>query len=128
MTPESADCLSKARESLDDAIAALSLALARIAAREAYVAAFQAAQAYIFERSGKGAKTHRGVRAEFGRLAQNDPRIGPELMVFLGTAYKHKENADYAVGAAFKRPTPDEAAKLVDEAFRFVEAVEAALS
>jgi uncharacterized protein (UPF0332 family) len=47
-----------------------------IAAREAYLAVFHAAEAYIFEQTGKAAKTHRGVRSEFARLAKAEPRIG----------------------------------------------------
>jgi hypothetical protein len=42
----------------------------RLAAREAYFAAFHAAEAYIFEHTGKVASTPRGVRSEFARLAR----------------------------------------------------------
>ena len=62
MKPEAADYLGKARQCLDDArqIAALR-PLHHIVAREAYLAAYHAAEAYIFERTGKTTKTHRGV-------------------------------------------------------------------
>jgi uncharacterized protein (UPF0332 family) len=82
--PEAADYLGKARHCLDDAkqIAAAT-PLHRIVAREAYLAAYHAAEAYLFERTGKAAKTHRGLRSEFGRLARNDPGIDREFLTFL---------------------------------------------
>jgi len=69
MKPEAADYLGKARQCLDDAskIAALTL-LHHIVAREAYLASYHAAAAYIFERTGKTTKTHRGLRSEFSRF------------------------------------------------------------
>ena len=69
MKPEAADYLGKARQCLDDAkqIAAAT-PLHHIVAREAYLAAYHAAEAYLFERTGKAAKTHRGLRSEFGRV------------------------------------------------------------
>ena len=98
MRSESADYLNRARATLSDAIQINTLPLPHIAAREAYLAVFHAAEAYIFEQTGKVAKTHRGVRAEFARLARNEPRIGRDLTTFLGTAYQFKTIADYAVG------------------------------
>ena len=37
-----------------------------VAAREAYMASFHAAQACLFERDGRAPKTHSGVHAAFG--------------------------------------------------------------
>ncbi len=48
-------------------------------------------------RSGKIAKTHRGVRSEFSRLAKDDPRVEVDLKSFLAEAYKYKELGDYGV-------------------------------
>ena len=56
-----------------------------VAAREAYYAAFHAAEAYIFEHTGKVATTHRGVRNEFTWLAWREPRIDREPTRFLAT-------------------------------------------
>jgi uncharacterized protein (UPF0332 family) len=67
VTPEATDYLNKARDDLDDAKKIAALGLAKIAARSAYYAAFNAAEALIVERTGKIAKTHSGVRAEFAR-------------------------------------------------------------
>ena len=75
MKPETADYLTKARATLADAQVIAALPLPHIAAREAYLAVFHAAETYIFEQTGKVAKTHRGVRSEFSRLAIAEPRI-----------------------------------------------------
>ena len=90
MKAETADYLAKARATLADAEKIAALPLPHIAAREAYLAVFHAAEAYIFEQTGKVAKTHRSVRGEFARLARAEPRIGRDLVTFLGTAYQFK--------------------------------------
>jgi uncharacterized protein (UPF0332 family) len=77
MKAETADYLTKARATLADAQQIAVLPLPHVAAREAYYAAYHAAEAYIFEQTGKVATTHRGVRGEFGRLARCEPRIDP---------------------------------------------------
>jgi uncharacterized protein (UPF0332 family) len=87
---EAADYLAKAHATLEDARRIAALPLPHIAAREAYLAVFHAAEAYIFEQTGKAAKTHRGVRSEFARLAKAEPRIARDLVSFLGTAYQFK--------------------------------------
>jgi uncharacterized protein (UPF0332 family) len=63
MRAETTDYLAKARTTLADARQIAALPLPHIAAREPYLAVFHAAEAYIFEQTGKVAKTHRGVRA-----------------------------------------------------------------
>jgi uncharacterized protein (UPF0332 family) len=55
--PETADYLAKARTTLADAQKIATLPLPHVAAREAYYAAFHAAEAYIFEHTGKVAIT-----------------------------------------------------------------------
>ncbi|MDQ2776575.1 MAG: HEPN domain-containing protein, partial [Acidobacteriota bacterium] len=70
------------------------------AARAAYLAAFHAAQALIFERTGKVAKTHRGVQNEFLRLTKDDPSFAPDQRIFLSQAYNFKALADYETGPA----------------------------
>ena len=49
MKAETADYLAKARSTLADARTIAALPLPHIAAREAYLAVFHAAEAYIFE-------------------------------------------------------------------------------
>ena len=68
MKPETGKFLDKARGDLADAKKIVAIELANVAARSAYYAAFHAAEAFIFERTGKVAKTHSGVRSEFARL------------------------------------------------------------
>jgi hypothetical protein len=50
--------------------------------REAYLAVFHSDEAYIFEPTGKVAKTDRDVRSEFTRLSKAEPRIGATLLPF----------------------------------------------
>jgi len=98
VTPEAADCLSKARDDLNDARKIAAIGLAKVAARSAYYAAFHAAEAFIVERTGKIAKTHSGLRSEFARLARDVPEIDRTFSVFLAQAYKYKEISDYGIG------------------------------
>ena len=127
MKPEAADYLGKARQCLDDAkqIAAAT-PLHHIVAREAYLAAYHAAEAYLFERTGKAAKTHRGLRSEFGRLARGDPRIGREFLTFLTEAYEYKSIADYVVGPP--SITGEEARLAIDTAGRLIDCIAALLA
>ena len=123
MKAETADYLEKARASLADARQIKVLPLPHIAAREAYLAVFHAAQAYIFERTGKVAKTHRGVRSEFTRLSRTEPRIGRDLVTFLGTAYQFKTRSDYAIGSTATPITDGEATSAIDTAARFIDTI-----
>lgn len=66
-----------------------------VAARDAHLAAFHAAQSFLFDRTGKVAKTHPGVRSEFSRIAKDLPSVPADILSFLGDAYRHKEVADY---------------------------------
>ena len=72
LTPEAERELVTARRHLADARAIAGLDIAYIAAREAYLAAFHAAQGLLYERTGRAAKTHRGLRTEYARLAQTE--------------------------------------------------------
>ena len=92
------------------------------------LAVFHAAEAYVFEQTGKVGKTHRGVRAEFSRLARSEPRIGHDLVAFLGAAYQFKTIADYAVGAAAAPISTRDAAVSISMAERFIDAILAGLS
>lgn len=76
-----AQFLEKARSDLNDGHKIASIGLAHVAARCAYYAAFHAAEALIMERTGKIAKTHSGVRAEFARLLKGTP-TGREFTIF----------------------------------------------
>jgi uncharacterized protein (UPF0332 family) len=86
VTPESTHYLGRAVESLSEARQIAAINLAAVAARSAYYAAFQAAQAHVFEKTGRIAKTHSGVRGEFSRLAKDDPLIARGMTAFLPQA------------------------------------------
>jgi uncharacterized protein (UPF0332 family) len=75
LKPETADCLTKARECLDAAKQIAGLPLPQVAAREAYLAPFHVAEPYILEQTGRTVKTHRGLRTTFSRLARDEPRL-----------------------------------------------------
>jgi uncharacterized protein (UPF0332 family) len=97
VTPEAARFLEKARQCLADATRYQPL-VPRIAGREAYLGAFHAAAAVIYERTGKIVKTHRGLRVQFARISKDEPRIDQDLSEFLGQAYELKSLADYGTG------------------------------
>lgn len=99
MRDESAAFLAHAEVLLGRADVMLSVNLNEDAAREAYMASFYAAQAYIFERTGKVSKTHHGVQTEFFRLTKEDPRADQELRRFLSRSYEYKSIADYGMGS-----------------------------
>ena len=65
MSPEADRFLQKAEKHLERGHVMLSVGLNDDAGRAAYLAAFHAAQAIIFDRTGKVVKTHRGVQSEF---------------------------------------------------------------
>jgi uncharacterized protein (UPF0332 family) len=121
MKPESAGFLRKAREFLLKAKDALEH-WPDEAGRAAYLAAFHAAQALIFENTGNVAKTHSGVRGQFGRLTQNDPRCDADLRSFLGRAYNLKAIADYETGPG-SEITAERAVWAIRIAQRFVDFV-----
>ena len=98
MTPEGARFLEKARRLLDHAAIMLNVKLNDDAGRNAYLAGFHVAQAFIFEHMGKALKTHKGVQTEFLRLTKDDPRFSLKLRGFLSQSYNLKAIADYETG------------------------------
>jgi uncharacterized protein (UPF0332 family) len=98
VTPEAERYLAKARHTLEKAGKMLSAGLTEDAGRTAYLAGYHAAEAFIFEKSGKARKSHKGVHVEFARLSLNEPRIDLELRRFLPQAYDLKAICDYELG------------------------------
>ena len=123
MKPEAANCLDKARHCLNGAKTVASAGLPDIAAREAYLAAFHAAEAYIFEHTDKAAKTHRGVRSQFSRLAQREPGIAREFLTFLAEGYEFKTIADYGIGPAIDTISTEDAASAIETAGLLIETI-----
>lgn len=126
MTPEASRFLEKAGKCSANAAASLTIGLTNDAGRSAYLAAFHAAQALIFENTGKIAKTHKGVHTEFARLAALAPALG-SLPAFLLRAYNLKAVADYETGPDSEIP-PLRALAAAEDASRFVAMIRSALT
>ncbi|MBM3550488.1 MAG: HEPN domain-containing protein [Alphaproteobacteria bacterium] len=114
--------LAKAQQALKEARIVADNDLAEAAGRAADLAAYHAAQAFIFERGGKAAKSHNGVRSEFARLARDEPRIDRRFVTFLARAYNLKATADYAIGAD-GCVSLSEAEQAIESAVEFVDGV-----
>jgi uncharacterized protein (UPF0332 family) len=117
--PQTAAFLEKSRELLDRADKMLGVGLNEDAGRTAYLAGLHAAQAFLFETSGRVFKKHAAVQSEFGRLTKDDPRFGMELRTFLGRAYNLKAIADYETGPG-SRVSAESASTAIQTARRFV--------
>jgi uncharacterized protein (UPF0332 family) len=122
LTPEAARYLEKAEKCISDAKISLGVGLNNDAGRGAYLAAFHAAQAFIFERTGKVAKTHRGVHVEFARLSPIGLALGDNLRTFLQRAYNLKAVADYETGPDSEL-SPERAAAAIEDARTFLTTV-----
>jgi uncharacterized protein (UPF0332 family) len=95
-----------------------------VAAREAYMASFHAAQAFLFERRGKVPRTHSGVHSVFGQLAKGEPGLGRMFGRFLPNAYELKDIADYRTDRTVE---PEQADAALRDAAEFLAAVVAVL-
>jgi uncharacterized protein (UPF0332 family) len=119
---QSAAFLEKSRELLDEADAILSINRHEAAARAAYMAGFHAAQALIFETSGRIYKTHSGVSGEFSRLLKDDLRVDDQIRAFLGRTYNLKAIADYQTGPG-SHISDESAREAIASARQFVQRV-----
>jgi uncharacterized protein (UPF0332 family) len=117
-----ADYLASAERSLAKARIVLGVDLADEAGRLAYYAMFHAAQALIFERTDRVAKTHKGVNRLFHRLALKEASLDPKLPPDLSNAYQLKQSADYETGDAVP-VAREEAVDALAAAERFVSQV-----
>ena len=127
MTPEVSNELARAREDLRDARRVAALPIARVAARLAYYAMFHAAEALIFARTGKAAKTHSGVRSLFAHLTKELASPDRDLASALSRAYEHKEVADYGTDPAHAI-TDQTASDAIAAASHFIDRVAALLA
>lgn len=127
MTPEAQRSLDKADECITTARAEVAISLSNDAGRNAYLAAFHAARAFIFERTGKVIRRHGGVHSEFHRLAKDEPAIDTSLPPFLSQAYNMKAIADYDTRpGAFV--SSESAVAAIETATFFVECIRRILS
>ena len=95
MKPGSARYLNSAERKLIDADGIGSAGFIEVAAREGYLAALSAARAVIFEKTGKIAKTHVGVRTVFLRLVHEGMAFDVKLAEFLADGFELKTTVDY---------------------------------
>jgi uncharacterized protein (UPF0332 family) len=109
----------KAREVLDQAEAILRIGLYKPAGCTAYLAEFHAAQALIFETSGRVYKRHASVQGEFGRLVKDDPRVDGQLRALLGPTHSLKA-IDYETGPG-SHVSAESAREAVEPSRRFTE-------
>ncbi len=129
MKPESRKHFDKAERCLANGRAELAAAasrpeLAEDAARNAYLAAFHAAKALIFERTGQARMKHGTVQKLFSQLARSESAIAADVRRFLGNAYDFKRVADYDIEAGAPI-TLAEASHALNEAERFVVTIRA---
>jgi uncharacterized protein (UPF0332 family) len=124
VTPEASAYFDKAQECLEYARGNITARLGNDAGRNAYLAMFHAAQALIYERTGKAAKTHTGVHTQFNRLAKSEPNFDAALRRALPQAYNLKAVADYETGPDSVIP-PERAQAAIVAAKEFVAAVRA---
>jgi uncharacterized protein (UPF0332 family) len=124
MTPVAADLLLKAHTSLANARIILAAGVPDVAAREACLAAFHAAQALIRERRGRVPRTHAGVHGAFDEIVATEAGLDRSLGRFLPQAYEYKDIADYSTTRTISPATAEAA---IAEAGRFVAAVEGVL-
>ncbi len=117
--------MATAREHLAAAKSIMTLGLTAVAGREAYLAAFHAAEAFLFERTGKIAKTHRGLRTAFAGAARVESSVDPSFAGFLATAYELKSDADYSTRG--RKVSAEQAPSAIDTAERMIDAIISAL-
>lgn len=116
--------MDKAERVIERAVAMAEDGYLEEAAREAYLAAFHAARAFVRGRTGAAPRTHSGLRSMFAQEARKDPRL-LGFGRFLTNAYKIKETHDYDE----IRTVPDEIARATIEKSReFVDRIAAILS
>jgi uncharacterized protein (UPF0332 family) len=126
LKPETARFLAKARHCLDNGRVNLKSLLGDDAGRNSYLAAFHAAQAFIFERTGKVTKTHKGVHTQFDQLSSRESEVDTGFRQFLARAYNLKSIADYETGPGAEIP-PERAAAAMETAQQFVDCIERVL-
>ena len=122
MTPEAERSLEKADNCLTTARAELGINLSSEAGRNAYLGAFHAARAFIFERTGKVLRRHESVHREFHWLAKDEPAIDSGFLPFLSQGYNMKAIADYdTTPGSFV--SSEDAAAAIKTAPRFVQCI-----
>ncbi len=122
MKPEAAAYLAKAKEQLMKAPALLAQGFTDDAGRAAYLAGFHAAQALIFERTGRSAKNSQGRSNSIRCSGESRAELRCRTARFLPKAYNLKAVADYETGPD-SHLQPGLAETAITIAQRFIDAV-----
>lgn len=125
MKQGTAEELTKARQLLAEARLILQAGFRAVAAREAYLAIFHAALAYLLEARDERAKTHSGVHSRFAAAAREEPALGPAMGRFLARSYEHKQDHDYGITEPISET---EAQDMLDGAEAFIARIEQRLA
>ncbi len=125
MKPATRDALEHARAHLDEAVKVMEIGLASLAARQAYLAALTAARGIVFETTGQGPKTHRGVKRLIHRLVHEGLPIQQELLSIFDDGFEMKLEADYGNPEKITREAANAA---VDMAPRLIADIERTLN
>ena len=95
MSPESLDYLGTAERILREAEVFFEEGHNEVAAREAYLAAFSAARAVVFEKTGEAPKTHSGTRTALAKLMHEGLSLDQKFLNFLAQGFEQKVDTDY---------------------------------
>ncbi len=120
-----AEHLERARHSTKAGSLLLEGGFPDMAGREAYMAAFHAALAYIVSVTGKEPRTHHGTHTELARVARDLKLFPREYVAFVSRSYEIKDIADYT-GA--REISPSEAQAALEVATQVISCVEGLLA
>jgi uncharacterized protein (UPF0332 family) len=95
MSPEAVDYLSTAEAMLERAERNFAAEIYEDAARNAYLAALNAARAVVFDKTTMAPKTHSGTRAKFHDLVREGMAFEHNLVKFLSDGFETKQGVDY---------------------------------
>ena len=118
--------MATARRHLSHARIILAAGVAEVAGREAYLAGYHAALAYVFAATGKVTKTHSGLRTEFARVSRADPRLDFGFVRFLAEGYELKVLADYSQQIVAPNAAAIDAIERAEQMLAAIEAILAA--
>jgi uncharacterized protein (UPF0332 family) len=101
MSPEAIDYLAISKLSLERAQRAFVAELFEDAARNAYLAALNAARALIYEKTGLAVKSHSGARSKLHDLMHEGLPFDGKIAKFLQEGFDTKQGVDYGDGPLF---------------------------
>jgi uncharacterized protein (UPF0332 family) len=105
---EPIDYIAFAERKLADAERIFAIGLYEVAAREAYLAAMNAARGLILLETGKTTKSHKGVRSQLWKLIHDGIPFDRRLAKFLVAGFEIKVTTDYVnVGEMTSDATAD---------------------